>query len=66
MNYEQAKKICQDFANKHKLIFEEEGECGFGRECVGLSIGDSWLDFNPINMETWVLQVESKGISRVV
>ena len=24
------------FANEHKLIFEDEGECGIGRECVGL------------------------------
>ncbi len=43
----EAKKICQDFANKHKLIFDDSGECGFGRDCVGLSTGKGWLDFNP-------------------
>lgn len=42
-----ARDICQRFANKHKLIFDDEGECGFGRECVGLRHGDSWLDHNP-------------------
>lgn len=42
-----ARKICQDFANKHKVIFNDEGECGFGRECVGFESGERWIDFNP-------------------
>ena len=37
----------QEFANKHKLIFDPEGECGFGRECVGLLHGDNYVDYNP-------------------
>lgn len=41
--------IIQAFANKHKLIFEDEGECGFGRECVGLTNGSNWVDYNPIS-----------------
>jgi hypothetical protein len=37
----------QNFANIHKLIFEEQGECGFGRECVGLTNGSNYVDYNP-------------------
>lgn len=37
----------QEFANKHKIIFDDEGECGFGRECVGLTNGNNWVDYNP-------------------
>lgn len=41
-------KNIQEFANQHKLIFEDEGECGFGRECVGLiDKRGSWVDYNP-------------------
>ena len=47
MNYEQATKICQQFAQKHKLVFEDKGECGLGRECVGFLHGDSYIDHNP-------------------
>lgn len=54
MNIKEAKKICQDFAIQHKLIFEDEGECGFGRECVGLlSKSGNWLDYNPRNNTTF-------------
>ena len=36
------------FANKHKLILEDEGEVGFGRLCVGfLTKAGSYLDLNP-------------------
>jgi hypothetical protein len=37
------------FANKHQLILEEKGECGFGRPCVGfLSKGGiNYVDYNP-------------------
>lgn len=37
----------QKFANRFKLIFEDEGEVGFGRECVGLTNGNNWVDYNP-------------------
>lgn len=48
MNIAEARKTCEQFATTHKLIFEDEGECGFGRECVGfLAKGGNWLDFNP-------------------
>jgi len=40
--------IVQDFANKHKLVFQDHGECGFGRPCVGLLHGDSYVDYRPM------------------
>lgn len=40
----------QAFANKHKLIFEDKGECGFGRSCVGLNTGGNWLNYNPYKL----------------
>ncbi len=47
------KSIIQEFANRFKLIFEEEGECGFGRECVGLTNGNNYVDYNPTHSETY-------------
>lgn len=47
---EECREVIQEFANRFKLIFEEEGECGFGRECVGLSDGVNYVDYNPIDM----------------
>jgi hypothetical protein len=46
---EEHKANIQEFANRFKLIFEEEGECGFGRECVGLTNGNNYVDYNPCN-----------------
>ena len=37
----------QEFADKHDLTFDQEGECGFGRECVGLLRGGIYVDYNP-------------------
>jgi hypothetical protein len=54
MNIEKARKICEEFASKHKVIFEDEGECGFGRECVGfIARGDNYVAFNPTDAETY-------------
>lgn len=47
---EQAREICGRFALKHRVIFDDRGECGFGRECVGFSSGDKWIDHNPCTM----------------
>ena len=44
---EDCRKVIQEFANRFKLIFEEEGLCGFGRECVGLTNGNNYVDYNP-------------------
>ncbi len=43
----------QEFANKHKVVLELEGECGFGRECVGLLHGNNYVDFNPTDDTTY-------------
>ena len=46
-----ARKICQNFANEYKVIFEDKGECGFGRPCVGITSGTNWIHHNPCSME---------------
>jgi len=47
LSADEARTICQNFALKHKVIFQDEGACGFGRECVGFNSGDKWIDHNP-------------------
>ncbi len=43
------RKLLEEFTTKHKLIFQDRGECGFGRECVGLiSPNGNYLDYNPL------------------
>ena len=44
---EECKANIQEFANRFKLIFEDKGECGFGRECVGLTSVTNYVDYNP-------------------
>lgn len=44
---EDCKKVINDFAIRNKLIFEEEGSVGFGRDCVGLTNGNNYLEYNP-------------------
>jgi len=43
----------QQFADTHNIKFEQDGEVGFGRECVGLMKGSNYIDYCPINMETY-------------
>lgn len=50
---EQCKENIQEFANRFKLIFEDEGECGFGRECVGLTNGNNYVDYNPTSADSF-------------
>jgi hypothetical protein len=40
----------QKFANDHGLVLNLEGEVGIGRECVGFTHGNSYVDYNPITM----------------
>ena len=48
MGQETDRETCQRFANQHKVIFEDDGEVGFGRECVGfISRSGGFLDHNP-------------------
>lgn len=55
-------KICEAFALKHKLVFGDEGEVGFGRECVGFKHGDSYVDYNPLtnNYTDYVHEYDSR------
>ena len=44
---EEHKANIQEFANRFKLIFEDDGEVGFGRKCIGLTNGSNYVDYNP-------------------
>lgn len=48
-------KNIQEFADKHNIHFEQEGECGFGRECVGLlkKKEGNYIDYNPTDSVTY-------------
>lgn len=50
MTEQEAREICERFATKYKLVFDDAGECGFGRECVGIRHGDDWVSHNPISL----------------
>lgn len=52
MNVQEAIEICNQFALKHKVIFEEQGEVGFGRPCVGFMRGNNYVDYRPYHSET--------------
>ena len=45
---EEHKANIQEFANRFKLIFEDDGIVGFGRKCVGLTNGNNYVDYNPM------------------
>mgnify|MGYP007077444832 CR=1 FL=1 len=49
---EAARKTIADFAVKHKLVFEDKGEVGFGRPCVGLLAKSGYIDYNAFNYNT--------------
>lgn len=51
MTYQEARKTCERFAIKHNVQFNDRGECGIGRACVGFSSGGSWVDHNPRNRD---------------
>ena len=44
---EEHKANIQEFANRFKLIFEDDGEVGFGRKCIGLTKESNYVDYNP-------------------
>lgn len=49
----ESRALCQRFANQHKLIFEDKGEVGFGRPCVGFLRGPGYVNYNPLNDRTY-------------
>jgi len=53
LTIEECRSNIQDFANKHKIVFEDKGEVGFGRECVGLISGNNYIGYNPRHSETF-------------
>ncbi len=46
MNQETRNKL-ERFAIKHKVVLEEKGTVGFGRNCVGFLRGNGYIDLNP-------------------
>lgn len=48
----EAASICTRFAARHKLIFDQEGVCGYLlHECVGFRDGRHWVDHNPVRRD---------------
>jgi hypothetical protein len=41
------KQELEAFAATLDVTFNPEGECGFGRSCVGFTDGDNWLAYHP-------------------
>lgn len=41
------------WAHKNKVVLDLEGECGFGRECVGITTNGSFPDYHWHDDETW-------------
>jgi hypothetical protein len=52
--------VCNEFALKHKVIFEEDGEVGMGRPCVGFVRGDGYVDYNPYLHEWGKMEFNGK------
>lgn len=51
---EEAKSYLKKWAADNKCIFEDEGEIGFGRECVGIVAKEHFVDYSGlIDDETW-------------
>lgn len=46
-------EVLNEFAKKHGIFLEVEGEVGFGRECVGFTSGNSYIDYNPYDKRTY-------------
>lgn len=40
-------RALEDFAAKHRVDFEPAGEVGFGRQCVGFSRRNCYIDYAP-------------------
>ena len=41
------------FADKHGISLVSKGEVGFGRSCVGFTMGSNYIDYCPIDMSTY-------------
>lgn len=50
------------WAARHGLQLVLEGECGFGRDCVGISVDGHYPDYHWHNQETWEREDENGDI----
>jgi len=48
-----ARKVCEDFAARYDLSWQEAGYCGFGRPCVGFTRNSLWIQYDPIDTSKW-------------
>lgn len=58
---ETARANCERFAKEHRLYFEDHGEVGIGRPCVGFSHGHNYVDYAPLNLQTYELIPDMDG-----
>lgn len=53
MEHKEKIEWMKEWCFKNKLILTLEGECGFGRECVGVSNGDCYPDYHWFDPDTY-------------
>ena len=53
MTHEEKIEWMKDWAKRHGCTLQLEGECGFGRPCVGVLAQDVYPDYTWLNQETW-------------
>lgn len=54
-------QFLRDWAADNKVVYDPEGECGFGRECVGMRSGNHWVDLQVLDGATY-LPVEGESL----
>lgn len=54
----------EKWCSAHELTLDLEGECGFGRECVGVSDGmGGWVDYDTFDWDTMQRLPEQEGLA---
>jgi len=53
MTREQKIEYMKSFCEKYGAKLELDSECGFGRECVGITINGSYPDYSSYEEEDW-------------
>lgn len=60
MGHAEKIKWMREWCAKNGLELKLEGECGFGRECVGVSVEDHYPDYEWTDDDTWE-RIDSNG-----
>jgi len=61
MTHEQKIEWMIQWCHKHKARLELEGECGFGRDCVGIIVGEVYPDYNWYDEENNYEEISGNG-----